>query len=531
MSHDENEQGNELGPSTDGINPSIKVISSQGDLILEYIAPGDSVPTTRKWQVESKLLSSNSPYFHALLDPNKFSEGRQFIAQKKAWIESQDSKSDLQHMLPTVRLPSGILTDLCGDDSIELFLQILCLESLNEEQSISFKDELKSLSPSLVARLIDLADSFNSPRIVQDVLKNSGYSYGKTKSSLIAKITLSTLQMKEDRIRQIILISAYLNDTKVTKVMTHALLVIGSRFWINGLEYPEEKTLRWRYLPNGLEGKLSSETFKRLSNYLIRLPIEEMYYRRQCVMNTITDLQAYFLRVYGGLEDLDSTKPAPNTRTPGAAFTTSAPLTVHLRQFQCRGGLNNASQCDLFQLGQMIRFFSLRAKTIFLGSTLIDPDFSATPNEESYSVGDGKDGHSSKAPAGPPSDVTAIIASLKQYPDYPIDEAHSGCGVRRRIMAPLECIEKFIWDDRGLLGINFPVSDSSASDISQPTRWIPWADLVNKKQTVEISFARVTAVSYPSMPQKNQLSRSTPQEEVGRLLFSAAKRDWTGSSG
>jgi hypothetical protein len=180
----------------------------------------------------------------------------------------------------------------------------------------------------------------------------------------------------------------------------------------------------------------------------------------------------------------------------------------------------------------MTRFFSLRAKTIFLGSTLIDPDFSATPIEDGHVVDQELNGHSSsKPPASPPSDITAIIASLKQYPDYPIDEAHSGCGVRRRIMAPLECIEKFVWDDRGLLGIMLPALNPLVSDISHPARWIPWADLVNKKQTVEISFARVTAVHYPSTPQKNQLNRSTPQEEVGRLLFTAAKRDWTASSG
>ncbi|OGE52500.1 hypothetical protein PENARI_c010G04194 [Penicillium arizonense] len=512
MSHGENELGSHNGPNTEGIYAFNKVISVQGDLIIEYIAPGDSTSTSRRWQVASELLSSNSPYFHTLLDPMKFSEGRQFNAQKQAWNEAQGSNSASQHMLPTVRLPGGMLTSMCGEDAIELFLQILCVNCLNEEDTASFEHELKSLSTSLVARLIDLADSFNSPRIVQDILRQVGYSYGKTKPSLIAKLSVSSLQMKEDRIRQIILISAFLNDSRVTKIMTHALLVIGSRFWINGLEHPEEGTLRWRYLPNGLE--------------------EEIYYRRQCVLNTITDLQAYFLRVYGGLEDPDGAKAASNTRTPGAAFTTSAPLTVHLRQFQCRGGLNNASQCDLFQLGQMTRFFSLRAKTIFLGSTLIDPDFSATPNEDGHVVDQEINGHSSsKPPAGPPSDITAIIASLKQYPDYPIDEAHSGCGVRRRIMAPLECIEKFVWDDRGLLGIMLPALNPLVSDISHPARWIPWADLVNKKQTVEISFARVTAVHYPSTPQKNQLNRSTPQEEVGRLLFTAAKRDWTASSG
>jgi hypothetical protein len=222
------------------------------------------------------------------------------------------------------------------------------------------------------------------------------------------------------------------------------------------------------------------------------------------------------------MEDIDSAKPSSNNRSLGAAFMTSGPALLHSRQFQCRGGFNNASQCDLFQLGQMIRFFSMRAKTIFFGSTLIDPDFSAAPEDE-HTVGESRSDQAS----GPPSDITAIIASVKQYPDYPIDEAHTGCGVRRRIMPALECVEKFAWDDRGLLGITPIASDSPVLDPSISLKWIPWADLLHRKHMVDVSFARVTAVYYPSAPSKNQVTRSTPQEELGRLLFTAAKRDWS----
>lgn len=204
----------------------------------------------------------------------------------------------------------------------------------------------------------------------------------------------------------------------------------------------------------------------------------------------------------------------------GAAFTASAHALFQSRQFQCRGGFNNASQCDLFQLGQMIRFFSMRARTIFLGSTLIDPDFDSAPND-GHTAGESKNDQ----PPGPPSDITAIIASIKQYPDYAIDESHTGCGVRRRIMPALECIEKFIWDDRGLLGITPTVLDTA--DSLRPSKWTLWTDLTRKKHTVDISFARVTAVYYPSAPSKNQVTRSTPQEELGRLLFTAARRDWS----
>jgi hypothetical protein len=258
--------GNENGPSREGIDPSITVISVQGDLIIEYIALNKFTPTSRRWQVASEHLRSNSPYFHALLDPSKFSEGRQFSAQKKAWNKAQGPGSASQHMLPTVRLPSGVLTSMCGEDAIELFLKLLCFRSTGEEELSSFEHEFKFLSTSLVARLIDLAESFNSPLVVRDMLRKVEYSYGKTKPSIITKLSVSSLQMKEDRIRQIILISAYFNDSRVTKIMTHALLVIGSRFWTHGLEYPEEETLRWRFLPNGLEGMISSQTLQNTSN-------------------------------------------------------------------------------------------------------------------------------------------------------------------------------------------------------------------------------------------------------------------------
>ncbi|KAJ5131325.1 uncharacterized protein N7515_007364 [Penicillium bovifimosum] len=480
-------------------HPPITIISVSGDLILEYIAPGTSSLSNskRKWQVASKCLTSNSPYFQALLDPTKFSEGRQFSAQKQAWNESQTADLASQHALPTVKLPEIRSTSLCGEDAIELFLKILCFESLDETERTVFENELRVQSTSLVARMIDLADSFSSTSIIRKVLQRVGYMYGKTKVALLSRVTPALLGLKEDRTRQIIFIAAFLDDSRLRRIMTHVLLVAGSRLWANGLEDPEEENLRWKHLPDGLE--------------------EEIYYRRQCVLNTITDLQAHFLRVYGGLEDPDNARSAANNRTLGAAFTASAHTLLQSRRFQCRGGFNNASQCDLFQLGQMIRFFSMRAKTIFLGSTLIDPDFDLNP-EGDHTVGEARNDQ----PSGPPTDIAAIIASMKQFPDYPIDEAHTGCGVRRRIMPALECVEKFIWDDRGLLGIA-----PDYKDPTRPSKWTAWADHPRKKHMVDISFARVTAVYYPSAPTKNRVTRSTSHDELGRLLFTAARRDWS----
>jgi hypothetical protein len=165
----------------------------------------------------------------------------------------------------------------------------------------------------------------------------------------------------------------------------------------------------------------------------------------------------------------------------------------------------------------------MRARTIFLGSTLIDPDFDTAPNNDGHTAGESKNDQ----PPGPPSDITAIIASIKQYPDYAIDEAHTGCGVRRRIMPALECIEKFIWDDRGLLGITPAVSDAAVlSDPLRPSKWTLWADLT-RKNTRSIFLCESHGCVLPFSPVRKTKSPVHAQEELGRLLFTAARRDWS----
>lgn len=243
------------GPPSDDATSSFKTITENGDLILEYVAPNDPASSTsRKWLVASQLLVSNSPYFQALLDPKKFSEGRQFNTQKQAWNESRAPDSFSRHALPTVTLPAIHPTRMCGEDAIELFLRVLCLESTDETGKAAFESDLKVQSTSLVARLIELADSFNSPRIVRDTLRRVGYLYGKAKSAPLTKFNSGLLSSREDRIRQIIFISSFLGDARITRALTHTLILVGSRFWAHGLESPEEEILRWKYLPYGLEG-------------------------------------------------------------------------------------------------------------------------------------------------------------------------------------------------------------------------------------------------------------------------------------
>ena len=260
----------------------VMVISSHGDVIVEYAdRDQDGLPSASsisRWLVASEDLIHNSPYFRALLDPNKFSEGRDFMKQKADLIavaaESRtnddgdatdplsmlspllSSDADALRAIPTLSLSVDEVTQRLGVNTIELFLRVLSCPSLGNTQKRVFNNALKPLPPSVIARLIHLADTFNSPQVVREVLKRSGYAYGKGRVS-VTKFNQSLLKMSEDRIRHIIYIAHFLDEPTVYQVMTHTLVVLGSKYWINGVEAPsdpEDGTFRWQYFADGLEG-------------------------------------------------------------------------------------------------------------------------------------------------------------------------------------------------------------------------------------------------------------------------------------
>ncbi|THC95953.1 hypothetical protein EYZ11_004550 [Aspergillus tanneri] len=401
------ENSSEIFVESDLIAVAVTAILEHGDVILEYISPDhlseSAKPYIYRWQVSSEALAQNSPYFKALLDPNKFSEGRLFMKQKTEHrgtaTDIDDDASNHPHPdsdgesvwkdLPTVRLPSGHISPKLGVDAIGTFLRILSFGSFDEEKQRIFDLEIKFQRPSLVARVVQLADAFNSPHVVREALQRSAYVYGRKHSFL--KFDDSMLKLAEDRIRQSIFIARFLDDRTVFQILTHTLIILGSKSWIMGLEQLiSPPAFPWWYLPDGLE-----------------------------------DLQAYFLRAFGALEEPETEPATP--KGPGRAITSSRP-------YQCRCGYGNSSACDMFHLGQMTRFFALRTKTIFLGSSLIDPEFDleilsdgvgnvsdrAQAQAQTQSVGNGE--------LPPSTDITAVIASLRQCPDYQIDTNHTGCG-------------------------------------------------------------------------------------------------------
>ena len=268
---------------------STRVISSHGDVLVEYTNPGSnslsSYPVSCRWRVASSDLVRNSPYFRALLDPNKFAEGQQFMKQKATFNrisargnmssgeglgrndvndkgqrkeegeeDEEEEEGISQNFLPTVALPVDSFKRKIGIDVVELFLKILSLDSFDEEAKQRFYGELRSHPPFVVARLIELSDIFNSPGPLKNTLQKSGYSFGKGKISL-TRFSSSLLKISEDRIRQTIFIAMFLKEQAIFQVFTHTLIVLGSKFWVNGVGITDPESPRWRHFGNGLEGK------------------------------------------------------------------------------------------------------------------------------------------------------------------------------------------------------------------------------------------------------------------------------------
>lgn len=117
---------------------------------------------------------------------------------------------------------------------------------------------------------------------------------------------------------------------------------------------------------------------------------EELACRRECVLETIQSVQANFISLYTS------------------------------RDKHCRMGYDNSTQCDSFQLGEMLRFFS-RIGTIAIQGTILD---------------------TSDAPAPYSGDVAALLETFRQVPEYQIDKNHSHCGIRNRMLPILSLIEE-----------------------------------------------------------------------------------------
>ncbi|KAF2767380.1 hypothetical protein EJ03DRAFT_276268 [Teratosphaeria nubilosa] len=124
---------------------------------------------------------------------------------------------------------------------------------------------------------------------------------------------------------------------------------------------------------------------------------EELAYRRECILDTMQSLQTHFLGLYTA------------------------------RERQCKLGYDSSAQCDSFQLGEMVRFFTRIGTMRFQGAI-----FDTSEPAEPYG-----------------GNIHELLDTLRQVPEYQIDRNHTHCGIRTRITPMLDTLERLV----GQLGI------------------------------------------------------------------------------
>ncbi|OAX80099.1 hypothetical protein ACJ72_05574 [Emergomyces africanus] len=520
-----------------------RIVCSDADVVLEFSPSPSSLsqklpPRRYLMGVSSAALKESSPYFRVILDPDKFREGRELL-EKRNQLDSKYGGGEVSLIdaaifteLPRISVELPPLAGLFDKaDLIETFLKVLHFGktgSQNPHHTQEILDHLATKSISFVANLIILSDRFGGLQTLIQTLNMSPLS-GASRSvgqtlMLKAQRRLQTSGIEdEERTRQAIYFALSLgyNDGIVT--FTHRLIIDGSKEWTYGhrdgwvgIDRP-----LWWHLPYGIE--------------------EELRFRHKSILDTITDLQSHFLRAYGALPE--SSRPSQIADT-----TTSAFLPPPLQQptkLQCRRMYENSRACDSFHLGEIIRFFSTRTKTLHLESTLSSQthysDSDSDDNEEHINTQSPKNTNfahpSSSSSSSSPTNIPALLASLRQCPEYQIDANHIGCGLRRRLLPALECLANFTTNSHSAVGIcpihynNDNNSYPSFTKTTTHTNVGSWRNHQFRDAVlVSIGAGKVDSIIYSNDGRANGSLAETctcvANAELARAVFTARRRMW-----
>jgi len=331
-----------------------------------------------------------------LLDPNKFGEGK-MVAEKHKQMADKDERA-VRHSVEAKdqtnrRQSSSSMDKSSGHNSsvgkdrtnAQHFLEDLptiTIKDIGRTSSVKtirglMGDFLRVLHgldlsttqqpPPLVnvANLCVVADRFDALDVMRAYFKSK-----RTLQSLDGKTpSLATKSLSEEKTRQRLFVGLMLHDPYW---VWHASLRLIHQGWVNRI-LPVTAP-QWWDLPSGIE--------------------EELLFRRECILETFQSVQSYFLDLYCS------------------------------RERQCKLGYDSSGECDVFQLGQMVRFLR-KINSLELAGTLLPVVSDA--EEELQEAYDG--------------DVAAIIDSMRQCPEYQIDKNHHHCGLRTRLMTILDLIE------------------------------------------------------------------------------------------
>jgi hypothetical protein len=416
------------------------VVASSGDLILDVSQEEGSQQYS--YQVDSKTLQHNSRYFENLLS-DRFSEGQSLAASLEALkLAGHASFADV----PVESLPH-ISIIYAGRIAISKAssLRNLVADFLRAIHGL----DLAVPNPPVanIANLAVVADRFDAVECVSRyVQRKKILQASEAKSRGRASPALT-----EERVRQKLLIGLLLDHPIwVTRYSKH-LIMRDSIQWCPGVEEDHTKALWWD-IPNGVE--------------------DEMIQRREYILETINSLQAHFLRLY----------------TSGDR--------------QCKLGYDTSLQCDSFQLGEMIRFFT-KIDTLRMQGKIYDN------TEPTYYQGD----------------IERLLSTLRQTSSYQVDSNHAHCGLRSRLMPLLDLLQDHLSlstgnSDIGICGDcwNDHRAEYAWSLAKRPVLWTVPRHITTTRASTNNELAK---------RRQNMPGGCLGRHLMVRDLFMAVERNWT----
>jgi len=416
------------------------VIAADGDLILDVAQ--EEGGQRFSYRVDSKTLQQNSRYFENLLS-DRFNEGQRLTAALEALAMSSYSKiADAPaHVLPHIAIVNVGRVAVAKASSI----RNLVADFLRAIHGL----DLAVTNPPIanLANLAVVADRFDAVAGLSKHIQRKKYLQLIDAKSRGKPAPTQT----EERIRQKLFVGLLFDHPSwVTRYSKH-LIMRDSVQWRPGTEEDHTKALWWD-IPNGVE--------------------DELIQRREYILETINSVQAHFLKLY----------------TSG--------------ERQCKLWYDTSLQCDSFQLGEMVRFFS-KIDTIRLQGKIYDN------TEPTYYLGD----------------IDRLLSSLRQCSNYQVDSNHGHCGLRGRILPLLDLIQNQLSLDTGSLDIgicaecwNNHRSEYAWQLAKRPVMWAHPKSLTGNRALTN-AVARKSHQRTPS----SCLSRHV----AVRDLFMAVERDWT----
>ncbi|EFY86745.1 hypothetical protein MAC_07246 [Metarhizium acridum CQMa 102] len=197
---------------------------------------------------------------------------------------------------------------------------------------------------------------------------------------------------------------------------------------------------------------------------------EELRYRRERILDTISSIQRHFLTLYAS------------------------------RNRQCKLGYDSSTACDSFQFGQMLKF--LLSKDLL---HLVDFAPSSVDSVPDTSM----------------VDIEELLGTLKQCPNYQIDKHHTNCGLRIRIDPILDYVTAMV--GAGVVAIPLADWKRRRADVS----WLNEKGGLRNDGDVEegpnaFAFTRALATD-----QRLRYEGAIYADRMARRLFTADTWNWT----